>query len=105
MAYAKKNINFLKFAKGCLPKQRKAILDTASRDQVLAVCECADNALRGNIKLNTQQKKKLARHKQVIRHLVNKKVNWKAKRKTLSQKGGSLFPALLAPILAALCAK
>jgi hypothetical protein len=100
-SYAKKNIDFLRFANCCTAKQRKDIIASATSDQIRALCECADNLLRGNVTLSSEQKKKLAKHKHLVHHLVDGKIGWKKKRATLNQHGGSI-PLLLASVLPAL---
>ena len=72
----------------------------ASADLIKALCECTLNILKGNIKLTTAQKKKLARYKNILRSLAVKRTSMK-KRKTILQSGG-LIGALLSPVLGVL---
>jgi hypothetical protein len=65
---------------------------------VKAVCEIADNTLKGNVRLSSQQKSRLARYKKVLRKLARRGENWKIKKRVLIQKGGALIPLLL-PLL------
>ena len=102
--YAKKENEFLRFAGKCRSgKQRKEVFKTASRDQILALCECSHNALYGRLPLSPAEKEKLKKHKALVRHLADSNISWRKKKDTLSQKGGGAFiPALLGPVLAAL---
>ena len=81
-------------------KVAKAMLRAARPDTIKALCECALNVLKGNIKLTTGQKKKLTRYKNIIRALSVKKTSVK-KRKAILQNGG-LIGALLSPVLGVL---
>ena len=52
--------------------------------------------------MNPTQQHLLQRHKQVCRLLNNRKASLAEKRNKLIQSGGSILPALLGPIIAAL---
>ena len=78
----------------------KTILKSAPPDLVRALCECSLNVLKGNIKLNATQKKRLRRYKNILRTLAAKKSAVKT-RKRMLQKGGFLG-ALLGPVLGVL---
>jgi hypothetical protein len=95
-----RNFKFLKKLKRADKKQRRKLLETAEKDSILCVCDCANNILKGNINLKPKEKKQLSRHKEVLRTLAKGKGtrNIKKKRELLIQKGGFL-PMLLAPIL------
>lgn len=80
------------------PDLRKNLLKLADQDLIRCICECADNTLKGHVKLTSSQKTKLSRYKKVLRRLAKKGESWKSKRKFISQSGGAL-PALLVPIL------
>ena len=99
---AKNNLDLIKLLHKCGHKQQKDILKTTNREQILAICECVDNTLRGNVPLTSAQKKRLEKHKAVLRHLANTKVGWKSKQKTLTQKGKGIFSILLPAVIALL---
>lgn len=80
------------------PCMRKSMLKSADVGVVKAICEIADNTLKGNVKLNPKQKGKLSRHKKVLRKLARRGENWKVKKRVLIQKGGAIIPLLL-PLL------
>lgn len=94
----KRNWELLKVLSKAKPKQRKAIVATSSNDLVLAICEVVDNMLKGTLKLNAQQKKKLGHYKSVLREIANRKVSQKKKKELIVQKGGFLG-TLLVPAL------
>lgn len=88
--------------------QRKALIRNADKSLVKSICEIALNTLLGNVILKDSQKKRLKKHKRVLRKLVackNKKSNWQRKKRTILQSGGSFLPLLLAPIVDVLVSK
>ena len=72
-------------------KLREAILEHADAELIRALCECAHNILRGNVKMTPRETK--------LRLIARKNVSVKQKRRHLQQTGGFL-PALLAPLAA-----
>lgn len=92
-----KNLDYLSVLCKCNSKQRSHIINAADQQLIKTICDCAENVLSGNIKINSEQKKRLSRHKSILRELRSKK-SWRQKRRKLSQTGGFL-PALLAPLL------
>lgn len=92
-----KNINFLKYLCTCNPKQRKASITLADPDAILALVECCINVLCGNVKLTDGQKKRLRKHRTVLRRIC-RKIPISKRKHILVQKGGFL-PFLLAPLL------
>ena len=96
----KKYKHHLKFLSVCDSKTCKDIIKSANGDLIEALCECAINVLNGNVTLNPAQKKRLSKHKNILRKLTVKGSIPK-KRKTL-QTGKGLLPVLLAPVLGAL---
>ena len=97
----KRNIDYISVLKKANKQQRNAILQTANRDLILCLCECALNTLNGNIPLKNTDLKKLERHKKPLRKLADNSTKISDKQSLLIQKGGFL-PALLSPILAIL---
>lgn len=93
------NLDLLKALVKAAPSQRKAILHSANRECIDALCECALNILIGNIPLTPSQKKKLIPYKNHLRKLIDKKLSLKKKKGILSQRGGNFLSALLGPVL------
>jgi len=73
---------------------------------VKTLSECSLNLLRGNVKLTPGQKRKLQKHKVVLRKLADRHVSLSSK-KNVVQPGGFLFPLLGAvlPTIASLIFK
>lgn len=95
----KRNIGGLQLLANAKKQQRNAFINTASKDQIECLCDCANNFLKGNIPFSEAEVRKLKRYQKQIRFLANKDNNdIEGKRKILVQYGGFL-PALLTPIL------
>ena len=86
------------------PILRKAIIEHATPDLIHAVTEIVYNMLKGVIELTSDQKRRLSRHKEEFRALINKKLSVKKKRKILNQKGTGAALAALIPIAISLLA-
>ena len=67
-----------------------AIMKAADKELVDAVCECALNVLKENVRLSPLQKQRLAKHKRALRALARKGRSLQTK-KALLQKGGKKF--------------
>lgn len=81
------------------PAVAKVIVREGNKDLINALCECCLNVLYGNVPLTSSQRKKLSRHKHVMRKLVVKSpASSLVRKKKLLQTGGFL-PALIAPAL------
>ena len=87
----------LKHISQARPNTVKAIIKSAGKEEVNVFCECALNLLKGVVPLNSKQRQRLRKHKNVLRALVDKKTSGQ-KKKLILQKGGFLS-ALLNPIL------
>ena len=99
----RRHIDILRAIKSCSKKQRKALLESASKDQVHCLCECVLNVLNGNVPIDCKKKEKLRKYKKVLYQLSirkgkKKKGYWANKKNLLIQRGGFL-PVLLGPIL------
>ncbi len=95
----KRNIICLHLLSNAKKPQRDALINTASKDQILCICDCANNFLKGNIPFSDQDIRKLKRYQNQIRYLANnKKATTKNQKQIIVQQGGFL-PLLLTPIL------
>jgi hypothetical protein len=56
MACAKKHAAMLKAIAKARPDMQRALVRMADEGVIRAICECADNTLKGNVKLTTKQK-------------------------------------------------
>ncbi|GFU69574.1 uncharacterized protein TNCV_1351331 [Trichonephila clavipes] len=84
------------------PAQRKAILKSATDDQIKTLCEICENLLSGNIP--TKKIKKLCSYKIVIRLLAYRSVPISRKRKlfTTNRQVGGFLPLILPGVLSLL---
>ncbi len=89
-----KNLPLLKLLYKASPKQRRVILQTASDQLILSLCEIALNVLRGTIPLNTTQYRRLKKRKDEIKYGASKKITVVRKKRMINQRGGFLVPLL-----------
>ena len=66
------HIHFLKLVSESTPRQRKALLKSASPAQKLALIELVHNFLKGSILVASEIKDSLSKHKHVLRVLSKK---------------------------------
>ena len=87
--------------------QRKAILKSADRAIITAICECALNIISGNVKISDDKKKYLSKHKNLLRKLAHhkKERSWKQRKQILVQRGSGLLPLMLEPVMSFLLTK
>ena len=106
-ALNKKTASILKALYYLNNNQRKAILKSADRALVRAICECIFNVLSGNIQISIENKKRLNKHKTILRKLTNpqKKRSWVQRKKILIQKGSVILPFLIQPVMSILLSK
>src|SRR5215469_3030864 len=96
MKRIKSNYHALQILKTANPKLRKAIIANCKKDLVNIINECALNLLRGTVKLTDCQKRKLRKHRAILRRLADKHVSLSAKKQAIVQRGGFLLPLLSA---------
>ena len=104
-ARIKRNFDALKVLQNADGKLRKSIIENSKEDLIIALCEIIENTLRGTVKLNLAQKKKLKRHGKALRHVADRGVAIKEKKKILVQHGGFLsviLPSAIALVSALL---
>jgi hypothetical protein len=73
---------------------RDRIITISDDEFIRSVCECAKNALNGNIRLTTKQKNRLRKNKGDIKLLANPRVSLNAKRRRIIQRGGFIGPLI-----------
>lgn len=98
MTLSKADVQKLRLFTVCSPRSKRNFLRKLPKRAIRCISECCLNTLKGNVKLNPSQKRKLTPHKQVIRTLASKKLPLYKKKKILIQKGGFLnvlIPAAL----------
>lgn len=85
----------LKTLAHCTAKQRRALLKTADKGLIDAICECIVNVINGNIKISPTHRRTLSKHKQKLRKLSNRGTSFKERKRLLNQRGGFLIPLLM----------
>ena len=88
----------LRFLTKCSPRQRKAFLERADKELINCICECVANVLKGHVKLRPSEKRKLVPLKTKLRHVMNKKLAHKKRKRIIVQNGG-FAGVLLGPLL------
>ena len=89
---------FLNLIGNANTNRRKFLIDIADKGEINAICECADNLLKGNITISNAQKKKLSKYKKYMRFIAQKRTSIKKRKTALKQHGGflpMLIPAAL----------
>jgi len=107
MKHLRSHYHALHVLKDAVPKLRKAIVLNGDKRLVNSICECVLNVLNGNVDLSSCVKRKLSKHKNVLRKVVDKRFPLSGKKKAIAQRGGFLLPLLSAvlPALATLIFK
>ena len=57
MNKVKKNIQYLKVLSSPNPQMRQAIIKSANKELICVVCECIQNVINGNVKIDEKLKK------------------------------------------------
>ena len=99
----KQNIEAIKELSTAPRHIRAVIIDTATRDLILALCEVIHNVLVGTVKLKPDQIKQLKRYHRTLVNITDKKTSVNKKKRLMKQHGGFLM-TLLPPALAVLAA-
>jgi hypothetical protein len=95
-----KYFHHLHVLSSCKACERKLLIGNLPTDLVRCICEVCDNLLQGNIPISQTDKKKLVRHKKIIRYLASKKPkSISLKRRQILQQGGAFLPILLPSLL------
>jgi len=98
----KRNKVFLrKLALAKSPTKRKFLLENATHDELLAVLETCWNVLNFRFPMKADQRRRLAPHAPYLRKLARSRSERNVRR-ILQRGGGSVFSALLLPVLSAL---
>lgn len=78
-------------------RKRRRLLRLATNEELFSIIEIAFNILKGKFKLSNRQKVKLIAHADLVRKIS--RARSKRGLKSALQTGGSILPALIAPIL------
>ena len=96
MALLRKHCHLLRTLSKSKPALTRAIIEKGDKELIRAISEIALNTLKGNVKLNNTQSRKLKRYRKHLHLLANRRTSLLNKKKAL-QKGG-IVPALLAAV-------
>lgn len=75
-------------------KRRNALIDIADKQELNSLIELLINILHGRLELPKSKIKSLARYKNILRQLCQKRCGIKKKRRLLKQHGGFLSTIL-----------
>lgn len=83
-------------------QRRKALLRTASKDELYGLFELCLNIIRGNLPLNKAALHRLRHHRKAIEDLSSRRISLQKKKRIINQKGGFLAPLaqIALPLLA-----
>ena len=98
MKRVKENADFLKAATSAHTTQCKALIQTARKGQLDAICEILLNILRGVIPIKEQVYKQAARVKKVLRQIVLKCSNKKLRKELMCKYFGVIKKLLTAAL-------
>ena len=104
MEHLSKNEELLRILGSKINKRyKKAIINSADKSLIRAICELSLNLLAGNIKLDKHTFEELKKYKHVLRRLVSKQKTkaLATKKKIIIQNGGFLqflIPAIIGGI-------
>ena len=96
-----KHRDFLNIISKSKRKLRCAILANCNKDQLFSICECVLNICNGNIQIDKRNYLILKKYKKIFKKVLDRKIDFKSKKKLLVQKGGFLqflIPAVISGI-------
>jgi hypothetical protein len=96
------NEAFLRLVAATTPVQRKYLIGTATKDQLLCLIECIYNVFKRNVPLSPQQEDHIRKYRTVAYKLIDRRIPLTEKKRLLVQQSGGFLPALLAPIVGAI---
>ena len=95
MIRVKRNAYFIQFLLRATERQRKFLLKTASKDQVLAVTEIIINLIQGHFNLSSTQRTSLAKYKRGLRKVGRQGgISWTRRRALLRQNTTGVINAI-----------
>ena len=100
MKNIKKNLKYLRVL-ATPGNVTKAIIKSADKELIGAICECVQNVMNGNVRIGCKVRSKLKCHKDVLRK-IQKISTLKNKKKLLIQQGGSIFSYIIPAVLSLL---
>ena len=98
MKHIKKHLQFLHLLANTHHKQRQAMIESSTREQLEVLTEIIINILNEVLPIRDKHRQQLRRHKRTIRRLSKKKIPLHTRRQLLLQPN-NLTSLLLQPIL------
>lgn len=83
--------HFLQLFVQTTPAQRKALLQTITRDQVKSLSQIAHNIIVGTVPLTPSDKDQLKHNRRLVHLLGDKKLGYKHKQRLVRNKQGLVF--------------
>lgn len=80
-------------------KSQKAVEKNLDKGLLQLICEICFNILHRNVEISSRQKKKLVKHKSLLKTCSARKLSKKIKIKRIAQKGSGFFVPLLFSII------
>ena len=102
MKKLKQNYHFLNILSRSSPAQKRALLRTANKGQILSLCEICLNVLSGNV---PSPVKRLRKYRKALRKVAKKSTKLAHKKKIFINQSGGFLPIVLraiGPVLAGL---
>lgn len=90
MHLRREQLQELRLIQTCPKHLRKQLLQKLPLKTVKTICECVFNTLRGNVKLTSHQKKRLAKYKYTLRKVGSRQGTLYTKKRLIAQRGGFL---------------
>ena len=84
------------------PAYRKQLLQHIDSGLVKCICKCSSQVLDGTVPINSSQRKKLRRHKAILRKLKRSNLTTPQKKKAIVQSGGGFLLSLIPAVVGAL---
>jgi len=102
-SFAFKHVGLLKKFECSNKKNRRRLISGCDQEQIVALCECMHNILKGSVKPSEVQRKRLRKHLHVLCNLSKPFIYWTKKRDYLKkEKGRKILTTVLGVVLPAL---
>ena len=95
----KKNLEIINAILCFNTSQRHVLLQKASKELIILICECALNILLGNVPLDVECKKNLKKYAFILRKLADSKIKSLKIKKNLIIKYQTCLPLILEPVI------
>lgn len=97
-----RNLSLLNIISKSSPKDHKAISQSLKADTIKCLCDCCHNILQGRIRVSPSNKRKLLKHRKILRRLAGKSTAINKKKELLIKQQGGFLHLLIKPVLSAI---